>query len=39
LRVNQGDRVLLFSVVQQEHYLLLDVGSHDTIYRRVQRLS
>lgn len=38
IRVNQGDRVLLFCVISNEYYTLIDVGTHDEIYRKVDTM-
>lgn len=38
IRANQSDRILLVCLIANEFYTVLDVGSHDYIYRKVDRM-
>ncbi len=38
VRINQADRILLLCIIQNHHYIIIDVGTHDYIYRKVDSM-
>ena len=38
IRINVGDGILLLCLIHHEHYVILDVGTHDEIYKKAERL-